>query len=272
MSQHKISPDSPIGIFDSGIGGLTVVKAVQACLPAERIIYFGDTARVPYGPKSQVTIRRYAREDTEILLKHQPKMIIVACNTVSALALDVVEQTAGDIPVIGVLKAGAELAARRTRSGKIGVIGTQATILSNAYACAINEENREFEVVSKACPLFVPLAEEGFIDHPATRLVAEEYLSGIAGSEIDTLVLGCTHYPILRRVIEQITGPGISIIDSAEAVAGKARELLSAQGMLNPGTGKALPHLMVSDLPQKFRELYRLFMGTELPDVELVGI
>jgi glutamate racemase len=272
MPHRNISPDSPIGIFDSGIGGLTVVKAVQACLPSERIIYFGDTARVPYGPKSRVTIRRYAREDTEILMKHQPKMIIVACNTVSALALDVVEETAGDIPVIGVLKAGAELAARRTGTGKIGVIGTQATIGSNAYACAIQDQNEELEVISKACPLFVPLAEEGFIDHPATRLVAEEYLAEILGRNIDTLVLGCTHYPILRGMIERIVGPGITIIDSAEAVAGRARDLLREQGLLNCGSSKAVPHLLVSDLPQKFRELYRLFMGTEMPDVELIGL
>lgn len=272
MAQHKISPDSPIGIFDSGIGGLTVLKAVQAVLPSERIIYFGDTARVPYGPKSQVTIRKYAREDTEILMRHQPKLIIVACNTVSALALDVVEHTAGNIPVIGVLKAGAALAAQKTRSGRIGVIGTQATIGSNAYACAIQEENDSLTVFPKACPLLVPLAEEGFIDHPATRLVAEEYLSVFSGKEIDTLVLGCTHYPILRNVIEQITGPEITIIDSAEAVAVRAGELLAERHLLNGDTGKAIPHLLVSDLPQKFRELYRLFMGTDLPDVELVEV
>ncbi|NTU52506.1 MAG: glutamate racemase [Chlorobiaceae bacterium] len=272
MPQHKISPDSPIGIFDSGIGGLTVVKAVQAGLPSERIIYFGDTARVPYGPKSQVTIRKYAREDTEILLKHQPKLIIVACNTVSALALDVVEQCAGDIPVIGVLKAGAVLAAEKTRTGRIGVIGTQATIGSNAYTCAILKENESLEVIPKACPLFVPLAEEGFIDHPATLLVAQEYLSAFTGKEIDTLVLGCTHYPILRRMIEKITGPDITIIDSAEAVASMAGDLLSARNLRNPGKETAIPHLMVSDLPQKFRELYRLFMGSDLPDVELVEV
>jgi glutamate racemase len=272
MPHRKPSADSPIGIFDSGIGGLTVVKAVQAALPAERIIYFGDTARVPYGPKSQVTIRRYAREDTEILMKHQPKMIIVACNTVSALALDVVVATAGDIPVIGVLKAGAELAAARSRSGRIGVIGTQATIGSNAYACAIRQQDDSLEVISKACPLFVPLAEEGFIDHAATLMVAREYLEPLVSKEIDTLVLGCTHYPILKGMIGSIAGPGIAIIDSAEAVAGKAAELLSSQGMLNQGPAQGMPHLMVSDLPQKFRELYRLFMGTEMPDVELVSV
>lgn len=272
MPHRNPSPESPIGIFDSGIGGLTVVKAVQACLPTERIIYFGDTARVPYGPKSQVTIRKYAQEDTGILMKHQPKMIIVACNTVSALALDVVEKTSGTIPVIGVLEAGAELAVRQTVTGRVGVIGTQATICSNAYACAINSAAPDIKVISKACPLFVPLAEEGFIDHTATRLIAEEYLSVILGHHIDTLVLGCTHYPILRTMIEQITGPEIRIIDSAEAVAGKAKELLMSSGMLNPGTGTPMPHLLVSDLPQKFRELYRLFLGTELPDVELVSI
>ncbi len=272
MQQHKIAPESPIGIFDSGIGGLTVVKAVQACLPSEQIIYFGDTARVPYGTKSQTTIRRYAREDTDILMQHQPKLIIVACNTVSALALDIVEKTAGDIPVIGVLKAGAELAAKNSSKGLIGVIGTPATISSNAYACAIRKHNESLSVVSKACPLFVPFAEEGFIDHAATRLIAEEYLSAIVAKGIDTLVLGCTHYPILRKVIAETAGPGITIIDSAEAVAGKAKALLTERQLLNPSTEPALPHLMVSDLPQKFREIYRLFMGTELPDVELVGM
>lgn len=272
MSHYKISPESPIGIFDSGIGGLTVVKAVQSCLPSERIIYFGDTARVPYGPKSQVTIRKYAQEDTGILMKYQPKMIIVACNTVSALALDVVEKNGNGIPVIGVLKAGADLAVRYTQNNRIGVIGTQATICSNAYAYAINEANPDIDVISKACPLFVPLAEEGFIDHPATRLIAGEYLSGILEHDIDTLVLGCTHYPILRSMIENITGQAIRIIDSAEAVACQAKERLDAEGILNPGKEKSTPHLLVSDLPQKFRELYRLFLGTELPDVELVGV
>jgi glutamate racemase len=271
MPHHRISSQSPIGIFDSGIGGLTVVRAVRACLPAEQIIYFGDTARVPYGSKSQATIRKYAREDTALLMKYQPKMIIVACNTVSALALDVVEECCGDIPVIGVLKAGAELAVRQTKTGRVGVIGTQATISSNAYAYAINEENPDIAVVSKACPLFVPLAEEGFIDHPASRLIAGEYLSGMMSDNIDTLVLGCTHYPILRDMIEQLTGPDIMIIDSAEAVAGKARELLDASDMLNPDTQAHHPKLLVSDLPQKFRELYQLFLGAEQPDVELVG-
>lgn len=272
MLHHKTTPESPIGIFDSGVGGLTVVRAIQAILPSERIIYFGDTARVPYGSKSQVTIRKYAQEDTAILMRYQPKMIIVACNTVSALALDVVHKSCSNIPVLGVLEAGAELAVNVSGRKRIGVIGTQATVCSNAYACAINEIDPDIEVHSKACPLFVPLAEEGFTDHPATRLIAKEYLSEFNGQEIDTLVLGCTHYPILRSMIELTVGPGIRIIDSAEAVARKARELLAEAGMLHL-TGEAnRPHLLVSDLPQKFGSLYRLFMDSDMPDVELIDV
>ena len=263
---------NPIGIFDSGIGGLTIVKAIQAALPAERLIYFGDTARVPYGPKSQVTIRKYAADDTAILMRYQPKLIIVACNTVSALALDVVEKACGNIPVIGVLKAGASLAVQVTQNKRIGVIGTQATVCSNAYAFAINQQDSGIEVISQACPLFVPLAEEGFINHPATKLVAEHYLSEIRKQDIDTLVLGCTHYPILRQVIEETIGKEIRIIDSAEAVAYRTRELLSESGLLNHSTKTAIPHLLVSDLPQKFSMLYQLFMGSELPDVDLVEV
>ncbi len=263
---------SPIGIFDSGIGGLTVVKAIQAALPFERILYFGDTARVPYGTKSQVTVRKYAADDTAMLMRYQPKIIIVACNTVSALALDVVEKSCGHLPVTGVLKAGARLAAGVTRNKRIGVIGTQATVSSNAYGLAINQLNAEIEVFSQACPLFVPLAEEGFIDHPATKLVAAEYLSEIMQKGIDTLVLGCTHYPILRKVIEETVGPEITIIDSADAVALGTKELLMESGLLAFTQTESTPHLLVSDLPQKFSTLYQLFMGSAMPDVELVEV
>ena len=272
MHHRKTTSESPIGIFDSGVGGLTVVKAMQALLPAEKIIYFGDTARVPYGSKSQVTIRKYAQDDTAILMRYQPKMIIVACNTVSALALDVVKKAGGSIPVIGVLDAGAELAVSVSRGKHIGVIGTQATVCSNAYACAINSIDPDIEVYSKACPLFVPLAEEGFTDHPATRLIAEEYLREFHAEHIDTLVLGCTHYPILRNMIAETVGPDIRIIDSAEAVAQRAKALLEETGMLHTSGEPANPHLLVSDLPQKFSMLYRLFMSADMPDVELVDV
>ena len=267
-----MNTESPIGIFDSGIGGLTVVKAIQAALPSERIIYFGDTARVPYGSKSQITIRKYAHDDIAILMRYQPKMIIVACNTVSALALDVVEKACGNIPVLGVLKAGAKLAVQTTNNNRIGVIGTQATVCSNAYAFAINMLNPEIEVISQACPLFVPLAEEGFIDHPATKLIAKEYLTEFRKQEIDTLVLGCTHYPILRGIIEETIGHDIRIIDSAEAVARRIKELMTESGQLTLSQKPCTPHLLVSDLPQKFSRLYQLFMDSELPDVELVDV
>ena len=263
---------SPVGIFDSGIGGLTVVKAMQSLLPSERIIYFGDTARVPYGSKSQVTIRKYALDDTGILMKYQPKMIIVACNTVSALALDVVEQAGKGVVVLGVLEAGAELAVQSSRNGRIGVIGTRATIASNAYSLAINAMNPDVEVFSSACPLFVPLAEEGYTEHPAAGMIAEEYLEVLLEQRIDTLVLGCTHYPILRNMIKKITGSDITIIDSAEAVALKAKGLLAENGMLSQSDVPAFPYLLVSDLPQKFKALCELFLGKDIPDVELVEV
>ncbi|TCD48866.1 glutamate racemase [Chlorobium sp. N1] len=268
--QRNPGPDSPIGIFDSGVGGLTVVRAVREALPHERIIYFGDTARVPYGPKSQVTIRRYAEDDTWVLMRHQPKMVIVACNTVSALALDVVAHCADPLPVEGVLEAGAALAVERTRNRRIGVIGTQATVCSNAYPSAINRLDQGVEVFSRACPLLVPLAEEGMVEHEATRLIAKEYLLPLVDEGIDTLVLGCTHYPILRSVIEETVGSAVAIIDSAEAVAMRAAEKLGRTGMLSGRRETAPPHLMVSDLPQKFGSLYRIFMDSEMPDVELV--
>lgn len=267
-----ISASSPVGVFDSGIGGLTVVRAIQALLPSEQIIYFGDTARVPYGSKSQVTIRKYAQDDTGILMKYQPKMIIVACNTVSALALDVVEKAGRGVPVLGVLGAGAELSVHHSRNNRIGVIGTRATILSNAYSLAINTINPEAEIFSTACPLFVPLAEEGFTDHPAADMIAREYLEELLGRGIDTLVLGCTHYPILKKMIGEIAGPDVSIIDSAEAVAARTRDLLAESALLNTSGMSASPHLLVSDLPQKFRSLCRLFLGTDIPDVELVEV
>ncbi len=268
----SITAANPIGIFDSGIGGLTVVKAVHASLPAEQIIYFGDTARVPYGSKSQFMIRKYAQDDTAVLMKYQPKMIIVACNTVSALAFDVVEETGKNIPVLGVLEAGAELAVRYTRNKRIGVIGTRATVASNAYPCAINRLDPDIEVCSSPCPLFVPLAEEGYTSHPAAEMIAEEYLRQLIDHGIDTLVLGCTHYPILKRLIGKIIGPDISIVDSAEAVARKTREMLGEQDLLNSTESTMKPHLLVSDLPQKFKSLCELFLGREVPDVELVEV
>lgn len=262
----------PIGIFDSGIGGLTVVRKIRERLPNERLIYFGDTARVPYGTKSQPTVRRYAADDTRLLLKYQPKMIVVACNTVSALALDVVEHLGNGIPVLGVLKAGARLAVERSKTKHVGVIGTSATISSNAYPLEITKLDPSAEVYSKACPLFVPLAEEGFIRHDASRLIAKEYLSELLSHQIDSLVLGCTHYPILKPMIADVVGEGVNIIDSAEAVAMEVEAVLRERELLNPATNSELPKVLVSDLPQKFKAMFELFLGISLPDVELIEI
>lgn len=269
---HVPTKSGPIGIFDSGIGGLTVVRKIRERLPNERLIYFGDTARVPYGTKSQPTVRRYAADDTRLLLKYQPKMIVVACNTVSALALDVVEHLGNGIPVLGVLKAGARLAVERSKTKHVGVIGTSATISSNAYPLEITKLDPSAEVYSKACPLFVPLAEEGFIRHDASRLIAKEYLSELLSHQIDSLVLGCTHYPILKPMIADVVGEGVNIIDSAEAVAMEVEAVLRERELLNPATNSELPKVLVSDLPQKFKAMFELFLGISLPDVELIEI
>jgi len=266
----SLKAERPIGIFDSGIGGLTVVRKIRERLPNERLIYFGDTARVPYGTKSQVTVRRYAAEDTRLLLKYQPKMIVVACNTVSALALDVVEQESNGLPVLGVLKAGARLAVKQSKHKHIGVIGTSATISSNAYPLEVSKLDRQVEVYSKACPLFVPLAEEGFTSHQATKLIAEEYLAELLAKKIDSLVLGCTHYPILKSMLGEVAGQNVTIIDSAEAVAIEVENLLRKKSLLNREVNQELPKVLVSDLPQKFKAMFELFLGVSLPNVELV--
>src|SRR5262245_4674901 len=210
----------PIGIFDSGVGGLTVLRAVRNRLPAESVIYLGDTARVPYGNKSRTTIERYALEDTAFLVEKGVKMIVVACNTASAMARDRLRQELNR-PLLSVIGPGARMAARVTRSGRIGVIATEATVESGAYERAIQEssEARPFEIFSRACPLFVPLVEEGETDSPMTRLAAEQYLAPLRERNIDTLVLGCTHYPLIKRVIGETMGESVTLVDSAEATA-----------------------------------------------------
>src|SRR6266571_5391653 len=199
----KSQQAKPIGVFDSGIGGLTVVQALMKRLPHENIVYFGDTERVPYGPKSNQVVREYAAQDTDFLVGHNVKMIVVACNTVSSVALEVVQKHS-KVPVVGVILPGAKAAVRATTKKRIGVIGTIGTIASNAYTNAIRQFDSLATVVGQPCPLFVPLAEEGWIDHKATELIAKEYLFPLKLQKIDTLVLGCTHYPILREVIQHV--------------------------------------------------------------------
>jgi glutamate racemase len=262
--------DRPIGVFDSGIGGLTVVRALMKHLPHENLVYFGDTARVPYGPKSAQVVREYAVQDTDELLKHDVKFIIIACNTVSAVALDVVQKRA-KVPVLGVIIPGAEAAVRATKKNRLGVIGTVGTVSSNAYTNAIRQLNPAINVFSQACPLFVPLAEEGWTSHPATELVAKEYLFPLTLEKIDTLILGCTHYPLLKDVIDAVLHKSVTLIDSGEATALAAVRLLEDLKLRNQSTLKPNIQFFVSDIPHKFAEVGERFLGQKLGKIHRVS-
>ncbi len=253
----------PIGVFDSGIGGLTVVRALSRCLPHENIVYFGDTARVPYGPKSPQVVREYAAQDVDFLMAQDVKMVVIACNTVSAVALDLVQKRAR-VPVIGVIMPGARAAAAATRQNRVGVIGTYATVNSNSYTNALRQLNPAIESFARPCPLFVPLAEEGWIDHPVTRMVAREYLFPLTLQKIDTLVLGCTHYPVIREAIAAAIGQGVALIDSGEATAAEVEKELDAHGLRNPSTDRANLVFHVSDIPAKFTEIGERFLGQKM--------
>lgn len=259
----------PIGVFDSGIGGLTVVRALMERLPFENIVYFGDTARVPYGIKSVETINRYAMQITEYLLKRDVKLLIVACNTMAAVAYQAIRDFSS-VPVLEVIEASAKIAVSETKSKTIGVIGTPATINSNAYARAIHLLDRDAKVFSQACPLFVPLVEEGWFDHTATRLVAEEYLKPVMAEHIDTLVLGCTHYPLLKPLFQNITGPDVRLIDSAEAMAEIAADLIHRENFGNESRRSPEYLFCVSDVPHRFQTIGERFLGRSLPRVEMV--
>jgi glutamate racemase len=260
----------PIGVFDSGIGGMTVVRALTHQLPHENIVYFGDTARVPYGPKSPQVVREYALQDTDVLLQHNVKLIVIACNTVSAVALDVVQKRA-KVPVVGVILPGAEAAVRATKNKRIGVIGTVGTIYSNAYANAIRQIDPDMKTFGQPCPLFVSLAEEGWITHKATELIAKEYLFPLTLEKIDTLVLGCTHYPILRDVISTVLHQSVTLIDSGEATAFVVKEMLADLKLMNTSTLKPNLQFFVSDVPHKFAEIGERFLGTKLGKVQRVS-
>jgi glutamate racemase len=262
-----------IGVFDSGVGGLTVFKALRGALPAgEHLVYLGDTARVPYGTKSDDTVVRYALEGARFLARRGVKALVVACNTMSAVALPALRETAV-FPVVGVIGPGAEAACRATRTGSIGVIGTAATVKSDAYARAIACHLPDARVTGRACPLFVPLAEEGWVDNAVARAAAAAYLGDLRGGAgaaagagpgaavIDTLVLGCTHYPLLKGVIGATLGPGVTLIDSAEAAAVVTRERLSERGLLNGSRGADADHFYVTDSSERFHEVAARFLG-----------
>lgn len=261
--------DYPIGMFDSGLGGLTVMQQLVRKLPHEHVVYFGDTARLPYGAKSPETIVRYSIENTVFLLQKNIKVLVVACNTASAHALDKLQQIFS-IPVTGVIEPGADSAVKTTVNGRIGVLGTKGTIGSQCYEKAILKKAPKAQVFSMPCPLFVPLVEEDCVDHPATRLIVEEYLKPLKEQKIDTLLLGCTHYPLLKELIQKELGDKVSIVDSAVSCAENVSELLLSHGMKKSQETLPQYRYFVSDDPKKFQMLGSLFLGQSIHDVESI--
>jgi glutamate racemase len=264
-----MTPAQPIGVFDSGIGGLTVIRALRQRLPAEEILYFGDAARVPYGTKSPETVIRFTRECLGFLAHRRVKLLVVACNTASAVALPVLA-AALPMPVVGVIEPGARAAARRSRGRRIGVIGTEGTIASGAYRRALERLGGPLEVFEQPCPLFVPLAEEGWTEGEVPRLAARRYLEPLLARRIDTLILGCTHYPLLRGVIAEVAGPAVDLVDSGEETAGETADRLASLGMARPGSERGRCTVFVTDRPQRFREIGAAFLGEPLETVTLV--
>jgi glutamate racemase len=269
--------DRPIGIFDSGVGGLTVLRAVRSALPSESLVYLGDTARVPYGNKSPATVARYALEDSQFLLGKGVKMIVIACNTASALAAPALRSEFPGLPILGMIGPGSRAATRATRNGRIGVIATAATIGSGAYEQRIRAtfaaSGKEPELIrSVACPLFVPLAEEGETDSEIARLAAAKYLAPLKADAIDTLVLGCTHYPLLRRVIAQTMGPEVTLVDSAEAAAAETADLLGTSGLLCSSHAARSESFFVTDAASRFATIASAILGSPPASLGLVSL
>lgn len=255
MIQSKERQGAAVGVFDSGIGGLTVAREIMRQIPNEKIVYFGDTARLPYGSKSQDTVTRYSRQIVRFLRTQDVKAIVVACNTASAYALDSLEKEI-DIPIIGVVKPGARVAAEVTRNGKIGVIGTEGTIGSQIYTDFIHNINPDAKVTGKACPLFVPLVEEGLLQDPVTDEIASRYLTELIDIGIDTLILGCTHYPLIRSTVGRIMGEEVTLVNPAYETAAELKKLLAACDLLNPqapALGDNKYKFYVSDGADKFK-------------------
>lgn len=261
------SRDAPVGVFDSGIGGLTVVREIVRQLPSESIIYFGDTARVPYGPKGAETIQRYSREIARYLVDAGVKAIVVACNTATAHALPALREEFS-LPVTGVIEPGARAAVAASRTRRIGIIGTAGTVASGAYERAIAALDANVVVISGACPLLVPLVEEGWGEGEVARLVAREYLAPFIAT-VDTLVLGCTHYPLLKRVIGETIGRGVRLVDSAQETATELGATLAATGLAAPGNAAARYRFIASDSPERFLDIGGRFLGAPIDRVEL---
>ncbi len=266
-----MASDQPIGIFDSGVGGLTVLKALKRALPKESYIYLGDTARVPYGTKGPSTVIRYCRELAAQLLARHVKMLVVACNTASSCAMEALRHDF-TLPMTGVIEPGAAAAVESTKTKKIAVLATLGTVKSGAYRHAIVARDPAIEVDERACPLFVPLVEEGWTDEVATQLIAERYLGDLRGRPTDTVVLGCTHYPLLVPILQRVVGHRVNIVDSAETTAAAVRKLLTLHGI--EATGRVAPAVqyLVTDSPGRFREVGERFLGEPLAPIEEIRV
>ena len=264
---------APVGVFDSGVGGLTVAREIARQLPDENIIYFGDTARVPYGSKSQNTIIRFSEQIIRFLRTKEVKAIVIACNTASALALDAVRDEY-DIPILGVVIPGARAAVEATRSKKVGVVGTDATVQSGMYTKVIHKMDPDVTVIEKACPLFVPLVEEGFKEHTVTQEIIEYYLESMRSTDIDAMILGCTHYPLLRSRIRDYMGEGIQIVNPAYETAMDLKKLLHEMDMENDGSDARHSRysFYVSDAAEKFRRFANTVMPFDVPTTNVVNI
>jgi glutamate racemase len=262
-----VSNSAPIGVFDSGIGGLTVVREMISQLPNESIIYFGDTARVPYGPKSPDTVLRYSREITSYLKDEGVKALVVACNTATAHALPALREEF-DLPIVGVIEPGARAAVSATKTKHVGVIGTAGTIKSRAYEKEIQRLLPEAQITAQACALFVPLVEEGWIDTEPTRAIARNYLAPLVSAQVDTLVLGCTHYPLMKTVIGNVVGREVRLIDSAHETAREAAQILRVSLLENKTPNEARYRFIASDAPDTFLTLGQRFLGSAIDRVE----
>ena len=271
----KIDRDAPVGVFDSGIGGLTVAREIMRNLPSEKIVYFGDTARVPYGSKSKETIVRYSRQIIHFLKEQQVKAIVIACNTASAYALETIKKEL-DIPIIGVVEPGARVACETTVNDRIGVIGTEATVHSGIYTSFIRRQKPDVQVVSKACPLFVPLVEEGWLKDPITMEVARRYLEELLQYDIDTLILGCTHYPLLRSTVQKIVGDKVNLVNPAYETARDLKKLLERENLSNPDTetdpSEMSHRFYVSDAADKFNKFANSILPYDIDTTQEIPI
>lgn len=269
-----MSDTRPIGMFDSGLGGLTVAREVFRCMPGETVLYFGDTARFPYGGRSNETINTFGLQDARFLVEQDIKMLIVACNTVSSVALDRIRAEINEIPVVGVVLPGAQAAVKRTTRKKIGVVGTTATIRAGSYEKAIRDLDPSITTFAKPCPLFAPLVEEGLLDTDITRLVAQHYLDELVAVGIDCLILGCTHYPLLMETIQSAVGGSIQLLDSALWAAREARDILHAMQAFSgeSGGGREKSRFFVTDLAPQFAQTAARFLGGPIQTIERIEL